>query len=219
MINLVNSPNLDKLKKLSNIDDPIEINQIFMYLTNELKAYLNLEVVNKKVEIYIVEEVNEKSDLDTRLYRYGVSRSIRDDIYSIKLLKNYKKFFPFQLLKTAYLTFIPNNLKEKQLIDFAINQFVEIDLQEFTSVNEWGLFIRERFLNYNFLSDQSDKFRFDKFLKLKETKDSESPKKFFFEYIRQNPHLNFDENLQFYFNKMYEDFIFKSSKNLQSKNS
>ena len=216
MINLVNSPNLDKLKKLSNMDDPIEINQIFMYLTNELKAYLNLEVVNKKVEIYIVEEVNEKSDLDTRLYRYGVSRSIRDDIYSIKLLKNYKKFFPFQLLKTAYLTFIPNNLKEKQLIDFAINQFVEIDLQEFTSVNEWGLFIRERFLNYNFLSDQSDKFRFDKFLKLKETKDSESPKKFFFEYIRQNPHLNFDENLQFYFNKMYEDFIFKSSKNLQS---
>ena len=216
MINLVNSPNLDKLKKLSNMDDPIEINQIFMYLTNELKAYLNLEVVNKKVEIYIVEEVNEKSDLDTRLYRYGVSRSIRDDIYSIKLLKNYKKFFPFQLLKTAYLTFIPNNLKEKQLIDFAINQFVEIDLQEFTSVNEWGLFIRERFLNYNFLSDQSDKFRFDKFLKLKETKDSESPKKFFFEYIRQNPHLNFDENLQFYYNKMYEDFIFKSSKNLQS---
>ncbi|MFX1317372.1 MAG: hypothetical protein ACFE9T_16025, partial [Promethearchaeota archaeon] len=213
---MVNSPNLERLKKLSTIDDPIKINQIFICLMNELKAYLNLEVVNTKVKIFIIEEINVKNDLDTRLYRYGVSRSIRNDIYYIKLLKKYRKFFPFQLLKSTYLTFIPNNLKQKALIDFAINQFVEIDLQEFTSVTEWGLFIKERSLNYKFLLNQSDKFRFDKFLKLKETKNSESPKQFFFEYIRQNQHLNFDENLQFYFNKMYEDFMFKSSKNLQS---
>lgn len=215
-MNLVNSLNLDKLKELSNMEDPIKINQIFIYLMNELKAYLNLDVINKKVKIHVVDEVNENRDSDTRLHSYGVNRSIRDDIYHIKLFKNYRKFFPFLLLQSAYLTFIPNNLKEKNLINFAINQFVEIDLQEFTSVIEWGLFIRERFLNYKFLSNQSDKFRFDKFLELKEIKDSESPKQFFFEYIRRNSNLDFDENLQFYFNKMYEDFMFKSSKNLQS---
>jgi len=215
-MNLVNSPNLDKLKELSNIDDPIKINQIFIYLTNELKAYLNLDVINKKVKIHVVDEINEIRDSDTRLHRYGVNRPIIDDIYHIKLSKNYRKLFPFLLLQSAYLTFVPNNLKGKMFIDFAINQFVESDLQEFTSVTEWGLVIRERFLNYNFLSNQSDKFRFDKFLELKETKNSGSPKQFFFEYIRRNSNLDFDENLQFYFNKMYEDFMFKSSKNLQT---
>jgi len=213
---LVNFLNLDKLKKLSLIDDPFRINQIFIYLMNELKAYLNLEVVNKKVKIHVVDDINENRNSAIRLSSYGVNRSIIDDTYHIKLFKNYRKFFPFLLLQSAYLTFIPNNLKEMGLIDFAIIQYVEIDLQEFASVTEWGLFIREKYVNYNFLSNESDKFRFDKFLELKVAKSNESPKQFFFEYIRRNPNLNFDENLQFFFNKMYEDFIFKSSKNLQS---
>ncbi len=51
---MVNSPNLDELRKLSKIDDPIKINQIFIYLMNELKAYLNLDVVNKKVKIHVL---------------------------------------------------------------------------------------------------------------------------------------------------------------------
>ena len=214
---MVNSPNLNKLKKLSLIDDPIRINQIFIYLMNELKAYLNLEEVNKKVKIHVVDELSESKDLNTRLYRYGVNRSIIDNTYHINLFKNYRKFFPFLLLQSAYLTFIPNNLKKTKLIDFVINQFVEIDLQEFNVVTEWGLFIRQKYLNYNFLSNQSDKFRFDKFLELQETESSESPKQFFFEYIRRNPNLNFDENLQYFLDKMYDGFMFKSSKNLQSK--
>ncbi len=213
---MVNSPNLDKLKKLSNIDDPIKINQIFNYSLNELKAYLNLEVFNKKVKIHVIDELNENRDSDTRLSSYGVNRSIIDDTYHIKLFTNYRTFFPFILLQSAYLTFIPNNLKERDLIDFAINQFVEIDLQEINSITEWGLFIREKYLNYNFLSNQSDKFRFDKFLELQERKSNENPKLFFFEYIRRNPNLNFADNLQFFFNKMYEDYMFKSSRSLLS---
>ncbi|MHA2008701.1 MAG: hypothetical protein ACXABO_11300 [Promethearchaeota archaeon] len=213
---MVHPPDLDELKKLSDMDDPIEITQIFTYLLNELKASLNLELINKKVKIYVVDETDERKDTKTRLPSYGVHRYIKDDTYHLNLFKNYRKFFPFLLLQCAYLNFIPNNLKENDLINFAINQFVEIDLQEFTSVTEWSLFVRERFLNYNFLLNQSDKFRFDKFLELQPTTGSESPRHFFFEYIRQNPNLNFDENLQFYFNKMFEDFMFKSSKNLQN---
>ncbi len=213
---MVNPPNLDRLKRLTNMDDPTEINQIFIYLMNELKAYLNLEVVNKKVKIYFINVINEDRNIDTNLYRYGVNRYIRNDIYHIKLFKNYKKFFPFILLQSAYLSFIPNNLKETIFIDFAINQFVEIDLQELLSVSEWSHFIREKYLNYNFLSNQSDKFRFDKFFELEEAKASESLKRYFFEYIRRNSNLNLDENQHFILNKMYKEFMFKTSKKLQS---
>jgi len=218
---LVNSPNLDKLRQVSAIDDPKEINQVFIYLMNELKAYLNLEVVNKKVRIHVVDEISERRDLNSRLLRYGVNRYIVNNTYHITLFRNYRKFFPFLLLQSAYLIFIPNNLKETNFIDFAINQFVEIDLQEFNEITEWELFIRDKYLKYNLLSNQSDKFRFDKFrfdkfLELQEKKSSESPKQFFFEFIRRNPNLNFDENLQFFLDKMYDGFIFKSSKNLLS---
>ncbi len=212
---MVNSPNLDSLKK-SVIDDPIKIKQIFLSLINELKAYLNLEVINKKVRIDIVDEIIKIIDFDTRLTNYGVNRFIKEGVYHIKLFKDYKEFFPFLILQSAYLIFIPNNLKETNLIDFVINQFVEIDLQEFTSANEWKSFIREKYVNYNFLANQSDKFRFDKFLELEDSHSTERPKRYFFEYVRRNPNLNYVDNLHFTLGKIYEDFMFKSSKNLQS---
>ncbi len=210
---MVNSPNFDKLKKLSNIDDPIKINQIFIYLMNELKAYLNLEVVNKKVKIHVVDEIEENRDSNTRLSSYGVIRSIIDDTYHIKLFKNYKKFFAFILLQSSYLTFIPNDLKNTIFIDFVVNKFVEIDLLEFSSVIEWTLFIKEKYVKYNFVSE---KFRFDTFLELHDRKSSESPRQFFFEYIRRNSNQNFDDNPHFYLDKMYKELLFKSSKKLQS---
>ncbi|KKM50193.1 hypothetical protein LCGC14_1556250 [marine sediment metagenome] len=159
---------------------------------NELRSSLNLEVVNKNVKIYVVDEMNEKRDSNAISSSYGVKRSIIADTYHIKLFKNYRKFFPFLLLQSAYLTFIPNNLKEMDLIDFAINQIVEFDFHEYNTVSEWKLFIREKYVNYNFVSNQSDKFRFDKFLELQERKPDENPKLFFFEYIRRNRNLNFD---------------------------
>ncbi len=211
---MVNSPNLDSLKK-SVIDDPIRINQVFLSLINELRAYLNLEVINRKVRIHIVDEIIKSIDFDSRLSSYGVFRFIKEGVYQIQLFRDYSKFFPFLLLQSAYLVFIPDNLKETNLINFAINQFVEIDLQEFTSINEWKSFIREKYLNYNFLVNQSDKFRFDKFLELEESQLIESPKQYFFEYIRRNLNLNYADNLHFTLGKIYEDFLFKSSKSLQ----
>ncbi len=210
---MLNSLNLDKLKELSNIDDPIEIHQIFIYLMNELKAYLNLEVINKKVKIYVIDELNEIRDSNIRLYSFGVNRSIIDDTYHIRILKNYKKFLPFLLLQSAYLTFVPNILKETIFIDFVINKFVEIDLLEYDPITEWVLDIKKKYVKHNFVSE---KFRFDKFLELQETQASKNPKQFFFEYIRRNSNLNFDDNPQFHLDKLYKSFLFKSSENLHS---
>ncbi len=210
---MTNSPNLDKLKKLTNIDDPIKINQIFNNLINELKAYLKLEVINKKVKIYVIDELNEIRDSSIRLFSFGVNRSIIDGTYHIRILKNYEKIFPFLLLQSAYLTFIPNFLKKTIFINFVIDKFVEIDLLEYDFATEWVSVIKNKYVKHNFVSD---KFRFDKFLELKGTQASESPKQFFFEYVRRNSNLNFDDNPYFHLDKLYKNFLFKTSENLQS---
>ncbi len=41
-----------------------------------IRSYLNLEVVNKKVKIYVVDEINEKRDSNAISSSYGVKRSI-----------------------------------------------------------------------------------------------------------------------------------------------
>ena len=210
---MFNSLILDRLKKSSNMDDPNKINQIFNYLMNDLKAHLNLDVINKKVKIYVSDELSEIRDSNLTQFSFGVNRSIIDDTYHIRILKNYKRFFPFLLLQSVYLTFIPNILKETIFIDFVINKFVEIDLIEYDPVTEWALDIKKKYVKHNFVSD---KFRFDKFLELQETQASESPKQFFFEYVRRNSNLNFDDNPKFHLDKLYKNFLFKSSENLQS---
>ena len=106
---MVNSPNLDILKK-SDIDDSIKINQIFLSLINELKAYLNLEVINRNVRIHIVDEIIKSMDFDTRLSSYGVNRFIKEGIYHIQLFRDYSKFFPFLILQSVYLVFIPDTI-------------------------------------------------------------------------------------------------------------
>ena len=204
---MVNALNLDKLKK-SIIDDPIKINQIFISLINELESSLKLEVVNKKVKIHVIGDLIKNRDFNTRLSSYPVIRSIKEDTYHIKLFKNFRKFFPFLLLQSAYLVFTPNNLKETKLIDYAIRQIVEFDLKEFDTVTEWKIFTSENSINYS--------LGFEKFLESEGKKSSETPIKFFFEYIRRYPNLNLDVNLHFFIDKMYEEFIFKSSNNLQS---
>ena len=59
---MVNSPNLDKLKELSLNTDSNTINQIFSYLINELKAYLKLDTINKKIKICVVDEILNNRD-------------------------------------------------------------------------------------------------------------------------------------------------------------
>ncbi len=54
---MVNSPNLDILKKLSLNNDSSTINQIFSNLINELKAYLKLDALNNKIKIHVVNEI------------------------------------------------------------------------------------------------------------------------------------------------------------------
>lgn len=158
MKNLSYSPDLSFLENQNN-GNPIILDRVFLKLINELKAYLDLDVINKEVKINIVKDITDIGNFESKLFSKGVSRYLENNIFYIYLFKDLKKYFPFMILQSAYLNFVPDELKSSNLIFFAINQFVEFDLQEFQYLNEWKLFIRERYLD--------DNFRFDKFMDLK----------------------------------------------------
>ncbi len=187
-MSLVNPPNFNQLKNATTIDDENQFYQIFLNLINHLTAYINLEVINKKFRIHILDEI-ENLETDGELFSYGVMRYVEEGIYHIKLFKEYQKFFPYYLLQGAYFSFVPDALKDSNLIDYAIIQLVEIALQEFDFLEEWILNARERYIRY---SKEKYKFRFEKFLELKEL-DSKTPLQYFFECIRQYSNLNLDE--------------------------
>lgn len=155
MINLFNTPDFTELRKFT--PNYSNIHQIFIHLINELKAYLKLDLVNGRTKIEIIKDLGKEGDFKLKISKYGISRFIEENTYHIKILESFSKFFPFFLLKSAYLTFVPNNLKNTKFINFAINQFVEFDLQDFCFLDEWKILIEEPNLNI--------KFRFEKNLR------------------------------------------------------
>jgi len=201
-----NSPKFERLKKIEIFENENSLNLIFSDLINDLTAYLNIDLVNSNYKISYIKDIERFDETNSGLYSFGVSRSIEKGEYVIKLFKNYKNFFSFFLLQSAYFLFIPDQQKDTNYVNYAINQFIEYDLQEFDFIEEWKSFVKEKYPNYE--------FRFDKFLELQDNKLSESPKHFFFEYIRRYPKLDFDDNLYFIFDKMYQEFLFKISNNM-----
>jgi len=158
-MSLVDTPNLDILKS-AVIDNEISLNKIFLKLINELTTYLNLDVINKNYKVQCVAEI-ENLETDAELLNYGVLRFVKGDILYIKLYKSFKKYYPFFLLLSAYTAFVPDILKNSTLVNFALNQFVEIDLQGFELIDEWKLLSRQKYISY---SQEKALFRFDKFL-------------------------------------------------------
>jgi hypothetical protein len=190
---LVDPPNFGYLKVTTKINDEIQLYQIFLNLINQLSAYINLEVINKKFRIHFLETI-ENLERDAELFSYGVIRRVEDGIYHVKLYKEYQKFFPFFLLQSAYFAFVPDSLKHSHLVDFALIQLVEIDLKEFELLEDWKLIAREKYIR--FTREKFKLFRLDKFLELGEL-DSKPPLRYFFENIRNYSNLDLDETDHF----------------------
>jgi hypothetical protein len=184
------------------IDDFNTLRNLLTNLTNELKVHLNLDLINYNVKIDVIKNTTLFRNIEPELFYNGVKRSLKKKAYHVKLLESYKKFFPFFLLETAYLTFVPDHLKQTKFVKFAINQFVELDLQNHNIVDEWKLFTRERGIN--------DDFRFDKFLGMERKGFTVKPIQFFFEYIRRYKDLDLDDDMEYHLDKMYKDFITKA---------
>ncbi|TFF97044.1 MAG: hypothetical protein EU547_05425 [Promethearchaeota archaeon] len=201
-------PNFSVLMEMNIYDNKIRLNEIFQVILNDLISYLNLELVNKKFKILIIDEIR-NIDLDTRLFNNGINTYIEKGVFQIELFQYYKKFFPYFLLKSAYKMFVLDNLKNQIIIDFALNQIVSFDLRGFESNIEWIKFTEDK----SKIKDQSEQSRFNQYIKLKVREPSKTPIIFFFKFIRRNENLIFENDLQMFVYDLFDKFKLYSSKN------
>jgi hypothetical protein len=96
-----------------------------------------------------------------------------------------------------------------KIIDIFIFQKVLIDLNKLKSSNEWNLLIRDKLVNYKFISGEFD--RLENFLKRESTGNIDSPFIFFFKYIRKNIQIIGDKEHNFY-DTFFKEFLLVSSK-------
>ena len=115
------------------------------------------------------------------------------------------------MLREAYKCFIPPFPNQMKIIEVFINQKVLIDLRKLKSSNEWNQFIRDKLVNYEFISGELD--RLENFLKRESTENIDSPFIFFFKYIRKNIQIIGEKEQNFY-DMFFKEFLLVSSKSL-----
>ncbi len=204
----MNNFNLDILIKTPKDFIVKDVNQIFSNLLYEIQNYLDLEAINPNILVNISSDQEENLE---DFFSIGVSRKSINNQIQINFFKKYLKFLPFILLREAYLAFIPDKLKRKQIIQIAIHEIIENDLSKLEAINEWKTLFRSNIINYDFLTSQFDKLH--KFFKLEATEKTQSPTKFFFEFIRRNIPLIHDKMDNFY-DIISEEFVYKTSRSL-----
>ncbi|MFX1309224.1 MAG: hypothetical protein ACFE8C_05940 [Promethearchaeota archaeon] len=169
----------------TKIEEIIEnLNYIFERLVQEVRFYLNLDVIYSDVK---VEYVEISKDLKYSNINFGVKKTYKENSIYISIYNNYRKFIKVILLKQAYNCFIPTELQENEIVNIFINQKVETDLQNSEFVEDWKDLRRQNIINYEFIELELN--RLEKFLNLKSTTDKLSPFQFFFFYIRKNIQL------------------------------
>lgn len=200
---------LEKIQEKNLVEN---INQIFQDLLIELQFFLNLDffpqvkILYNKIKVL---SIIEKPDV----FNLGVKRSFKNGLLTIEFFAEQKKYCSIILLRECYYAFIPEALKDNLIIKIVINQIIENDLFKLDVIKEWKSLVRKNIVNYDYLTAQFD--RLEKFLKLKGTKSIESPKIFFFEYIRRN-YLLIKEGKEDFYDKIFNEFVLKFSKSLSN---
>jgi len=200
----MNKINLDYFISKSIKEIINNLNLVFNELIQEIKLYINLELVYSDVE---VDRTKSSNDLIYSTINFGVKKTYYKELLSISIFNNYNKFIHFILLKEAYKCFIPVELQENEIINVFINQKVEIDLQNSIFIADWSELRRKSVINYEFMEKELDKL--EKFLRQESTKNRPSPFKYLFLYIRKNLQTIIDNKDGLYGRKNFFDLFFE----------
>ncbi len=198
------------------INTPIEelvenINFFFNNLLQEIESYLNLEPVYTKINVNFKDRDSIDSQLHNKILFFGVERIYENKVLNILIYREYIQFIPIILLREAYKCFIPTLDTPMETIDIFINQKVSIDLKKLESIKEYNSIIRNKLIDYKFISREYD--RLDNFLNRDSTGKLDSPFKFFFKYIRKNIKIINEKKDDFY-DTIFKDYLLISSKTL-----
>jgi len=180
------------------------INSIFEKLHQEIKSYLNLDLIYSNIKIIYNGDNKISDDLKKDIYKIGVKKTQKDDSLTIYISKNNKKFIRIILLREAYKSFIPSELEENEIVNIFIDQKVENDLQKSEYIEDWKELKRKSVVSYDFMEAEFD--RLDKFLKQESVENRLSPFQFFFLYIRKNVQLIEDVKENFY-DLIFQEYV------------
>ncbi|TFF83774.1 MAG: hypothetical protein EU552_02640 [Promethearchaeota archaeon] len=213
MMSLVNSVIFDLLKESAICEDLTTLKQIFQDLIDYLKRLLNLDLINNQFELNVVDSIK-SIDINSTLFNRGLNSYVNKEIFHVELFKYYQKFFPFFLLISAYKMFIFDEIKESKIIDFTISQIVDFDLQDYNKINDWRVFIQEKSAYYKASLDKPKSRLFMRYLQIEVSKPSESPKIFFFKFLRWNTNLVLNGDLTYFLAYLIQLFKVSTSEHL-----
>jgi len=198
------------------LNTPVErlvenIDTFFNDLLQEIELYLQLEPIDYKIVISIKDEEKVESKLQEDIFSFGVDRFYSNKVLNIQIYPIFFKFIPIILLREAYRCFIPLQAFQMKIIDIFINQKVAIDLEKLKFIKEWNLIIKNKLIDYEFISREFD--RLENFLKRDSSSERvDSPFIFFFKYVRRNVQI-ISEKHDFY-ETFFIEYQLVSSKSL-----
>ena len=199
------------LNKLLSKQENNQIQNYFELIISDLGDYLDLQPINKKVEIRLLSEDIEVEE-NTKILDLGVNRTYKNKSLIIEIYEKNRDFLPFILLREAYYCFVPKEVKDNEMIKVFINQIIENDLEKADEFRNWHTLIRDKLVDRDFLIAQSDKLR--KFFKIETSQEHETPVQFFFDEIHENALIIGNRNISNYYDELFEKYTYATSKSL-----
>ncbi len=205
MLGLFNYKTLEELsigKGLSRIQN------VFNTFIHELEDNLKIQPIYPNILIKIIDKESLPIGKNISILDFGVNRIIKNTKLIIEVPKN--KFLPFILFREACYSFLPNGIS--QLVKICINQIVENNLIGVSTSKEWKKFIRDSLVNRDFIYSQFDKLK--KFFKIEAEEPFESSTQFFFKEMRENIELSKNNNLNRFYDIIFENYAYKTSRSI-----
>jgi len=198
------------LEELSERKELSQIQIVFNKIVYDLTDYLELEPLYQEIKIKLLDinrliKVESKSILD-----FGVERVVKKDLLIIKINLNNTKFLPFILHREACYSFIPKAVSKP--VKICINQIVENNLKNISTLTEWKNLIRDALVDRDFIHSEFDKLQ--KFFKIETQDPSESSVQFFFKEMRENTSLSQNNNIHRFYDIIFERYVYKISRSL-----
>ena len=203
----------ESLEDLSKGKGLNQVQHIFNILISELGDFLNLEPIYQDITIKVNFKDNFTKGINKSILDFGVIRVLQSNKLIIKLNKVQDNFLPFILLREAYYCFVDK--KASDVIKICINQILENDLNRLSASKEWKKLIRDSLVNRDFIHSQFDKLQ--KFFKIRSRESLDSSIKFFFKEVRENTILNRDDNINSFYDLIFEKYSYKTSRSLFNK--
>ena len=198
-----------------SIEDIIQnINDVFAKLVKKCSEYLDLKYERFNVHAIYLKTNEPDSKLNPeKIFHFGVRKKKENGNLVIEIISNYKRFIHFILLREAFYLFIPNELKNNNLVLIGINLIIEEISKGYKETINWKLFIRNNLdsKTLNYLNEISS---FKNLIQKSVPEDKLNYIQYFFHFIRNNYNVKFFDIKRFYsrffedFNSNISDFIF-----------